>query len=104
MMGSHWNSVQRIDKHYLETHLNRPQCENIKTLYIDKVSYKIIRRHLQKLLNYFVYHIASGLAEGLNNLIATVKKKAYDYRNREYFKLKIFQQDQKYQPLTHTNM
>ena len=65
---------------------------------------RLIKRHLQMLLNYFIHPIASGLAEGLNNLIVTVKKKAYGYRNIEYFKLKIRQQNQKYQLLTHTNL
>ena len=62
----------------------------------------LVKRHLQKLLNYFINPIASGLAEGLNNLIATVRKKAYGYRNMEYFKLKILQQNQKHLLLTHT--
>jgi len=64
---------------------------------------RLIKRHLLQILNYFINPIASGLAEGLNNLIATVKKKAYGYRNMEYFKLKILQQNQKYQLFTHTN-
>ncbi|MDD5581769.1 MAG: transposase [Candidatus Marinimicrobia bacterium] len=55
-------------------------------------------------MNYFVHPITSGLAEGLNNLIATVKKKAYEYRNMEYFRLKILQQNQKHKLLTHTNV
>mgnify|MGYP000994661439 CR=1 FL=1 len=71
---------------------------------------RFIKRHLQKLLNYFIHPIASGLAEGLNNLIAIVRKKTYGYLNMEYFKfivritnlLKILQQDQKYLLLTHT--
>ena len=64
---------------------------------------RLVKRHLQKLMNYFVHPIASGLSEGLNNLIATVKKKAYRYRNMEYFKLKILQQNQKNQLLAHKN-
>lgn len=40
---------------------------------------RLVKSHLQKLLNYFVHPITSGLAEGINNLIATVKKKAYGY-------------------------
>lgn len=64
---------------------------------------RLIKRHFQQILNYFEHPIASGLAEGLNNLIATVKKKAYGYRNMKYFKLKILQQNQKHQLLTHTN-
>jgi transposase len=64
---------------------------------------RLVKRHLLNILNYFINPIASGLAEGLNNLIATVKKKAYGYRNMQYFKLKILQQNQKYQLITHTN-
>ena len=64
---------------------------------------RLVKRHLLQILNYFTNPIASGLAEGLNNLIASVKKKAYGYRNMEYFKLKILQQNQKHQLLTHTN-
>jgi len=64
---------------------------------------RLVKRHLRQILNYFINPIASGLAEELNNLIATVKKKAYGYRNMEYFKLKILQQNQKYQLFTHTN-
>lgn len=65
---------------------------------------RLVKRHFQQILNYFKNPIASGLAEGLNNLIATVKKKAYGYRNLEYFKLKILQQNQKHQLITHTNL
>jgi len=64
---------------------------------------RMVKRHLPKFMNYFIHPIASGLAERLNNLIATVRKKAYGYRNIEYFKLKILQQNQKYRLLTHTN-
>lgn len=75
----------------------------ITTLDPVKKFARLIKRHFQKILNYFEHPIASGLAEGLNNLIATVNKKAYGYRNMKYFNLKILQQNQKYQLLTHTN-
>jgi len=41
--------------------------------------------------NYFKYPITSSLSEGINNVIKTVKKRAYGYRNMQYFKLKIMQ-------------
>ncbi len=41
--------------------------------------------------NYFKYKITSSLSEGINNVIKTVKKRAYGYRNMQYFKLKIMQ-------------
>lgn len=41
--------------------------------------------------NYFKYRVSSALSEGQNNVIKTIKKKAYGYRNMQYFKLKILQ-------------
>lgn len=41
--------------------------------------------------NYFKYKVTSSLSEGINNVIKTVKKRAYGYRNMTYFKLKILQ-------------
>lgn len=43
------------------------------------------------LSNYFNYPITTSLSEGINNVIKTLKRKAYGYRNLEYFKLKIMQ-------------
>ncbi|MCB9061640.1 MAG: transposase [Halobacteriovoraceae bacterium] len=41
--------------------------------------------------NYFKYPVTSSLSEGINNVIKTIKKRAYCYRNMQYFKLKILQ-------------
>jgi transposase len=41
--------------------------------------------------NYFKHRVSSSLSEGMNNVIKTVKKRAYGYRNMAYFKLKILQ-------------
>jgi transposase len=41
--------------------------------------------------NYFKHRVSSSLSEGINNIIKTIKKKAYGYRNMSYFKLKIMQ-------------
>jgi transposase len=41
--------------------------------------------------NYFKHRVSSSLSEGINNVIKTIKKKAYGYRNMSYFKLKIMQ-------------
>lgn len=56
-----------------------------------KTFVKMILRHYRAVMNSCAHRMSSGLAEGLNNLIATVKKNAYGYRNLEYFKLKIRQ-------------
>jgi len=41
--------------------------------------------------NYFRHRVTSSLSEGMNNVIKTIKKRAYGYRNMSYFKLKILQ-------------
>ena len=41
--------------------------------------------------NYFKHRVSSSLSEGMNNVIKTVKKRAYGYKNMSYFKLKILQ-------------
>lgn len=43
------------------------------------------------LKNYFTYRVTNALAEGMNNVIKTLKRSAYGYRNMAYFKLKIMQ-------------
>jgi transposase len=41
--------------------------------------------------NYFYTRITTGLSEAFNNVIKTIKKRAYGFRNMEYFRLKIMQ-------------
>lgn len=43
------------------------------------------------LKNYFKYRVTSALSEGMNNVIKTLKRSGYGYRNMHYFKLKILQ-------------
>jgi len=45
---------------------------------------------LEGILNYFLYPISTAMVEGINNKIKLIKRKAYGYRNIEYFKLKIY--------------
>ena len=41
------------------------------------------------LLAYYDYPISTGPLEGTNNKIKTMKRQAYGFRDREFFKLKI---------------
>lgn len=43
------------------------------------------------IVNYFYEKVTSSISEGFNNVIKTLKRKAYGYKNMEYFKLKIMQ-------------
>jgi transposase len=48
-----------------------------------------LRNHWEKIVNYYTCEITSGPLEGLNNKIKTLKRQAYGFRDKEYFKLKI---------------
>jgi transposase len=41
--------------------------------------------------NYFTYRVTTALSEGVNNVIKSVKRAAFGFRNMDYFKLKILQ-------------
>jgi transposase len=57
---------------------------------------KMLLRWYRGIVSYFYYPVTNSLAEGLNNVIGTVIKKAYGYRDLEYLKLKIMQQQISY--------
>lgn len=50
-----------------------------------------LEAHWRTLKNYFKYRVTSALSEGMNNVIKTLKRAGYGYRNMHYFKLKILQ-------------
>src|SRR3989338_4427811 len=41
--------------------------------------------------NYFTHHVTNGASEGYNNKINIIKRRAYGFKDIEYFKLKILQ-------------
>jgi len=51
---------------------------------------KVIKR-IQKILNWFDDPISNGKAEGINNTIKTLLKRAYGYKNFDYFRMKVLQ-------------
>jgi len=46
--------------------------------------------HSWGILNYFKRPISTGPLEGTNNKIRTMQRQAYGFRDREFFKLKIY--------------
>jgi transposase len=46
--------------------------------------------HRSGVLNYYLYPVSTGRLEGFNNKIKVLKRKAYGYRDTEFFKLKIY--------------
>ncbi|MBO7680171.1 MAG: transposase [Thermoguttaceae bacterium] len=49
---------------------------------------KSLRVHASGILAWFDYQIETGPLKGPNNKIMVIKRKAYGFRNIEYFKLK----------------
>jgi transposase len=50
---------------------------------------RMFMRHKQRILQYFVHRLSNATAEGINNKIQSLVKKAYGYRTRERFKTDI---------------
>ena len=48
-----------------------------------------VQRHLMGIVYHAKFPISSGKVEGINNMIKTIRRKAYGYRDTEYFFLKI---------------
>lgn len=51
---------------------------------------KTLRDHEYGLLAWYDYNISTGPLEGTNNKIKTLQRRAYGYRDREFFKLLIY--------------
>lgn len=54
---------------------------------------KATEKRLHKMLNWFDCPISNGKAEGVNNSIKTLFKRAYGYKDFDYMKLKILQKN-----------
>lgn len=52
---------------------------------------KSILKRMRNILNWFKNPISNGKAEGINNVIKTLLKRAYGYKNFDYFRLKVLQ-------------
>ncbi len=50
-----------------------------------------IKRYLYGIANYFIYRLTNAQSEGFNNKINVIKRRAYGFRDLDYFKLKIIQ-------------
>ncbi len=56
-----------------------------------KLWYTRLAHRWQHVAAYYLAPTTSALSEGVNNVIKMVKRRAFGYRNMEYFKLKIMQ-------------
>jgi transposase len=51
----------------------------------------MMKNHLYGILNYFRYGMTNAIAEGFNTKINIIKRRAYGFKDLEYFLLKIYQ-------------
>ena len=51
---------------------------------------RMMKVHLEKIMNYFVHRITNARAEGINSKIALIEKMAYGFRNKEHLKTAIY--------------
>ena len=66
----------------------RPRSGGISVRMLQQMA-KTLAAHRSGLLAYYDAMITSGPLEGTNNKIKTMKRMAYGFRDREFFKLKI---------------
>lgn len=71
---------------FLDGWIRRASCSGIKML---MQMAKTLAAHRSGLLAYYDVPITSGPMEGTNNKIKTMKRQAYGFRDKEFFKLKI---------------
>lgn len=79
------SEVRALD--FLYKWYKRASASGVKQL--QKVG-NMLMSHRSGILNWFRYQISSGKLEGLNNKIKVLKRKAYGYRDMEFFKLKLY--------------
>src|SRR5512132_2237735 len=71
---------------FLDGWIKRAEASGIKML---QQMARTLAAHRSGLLAYYDVMITSGPLEGTNNKIKTMKRQAYGFRDREFFKLKI---------------
>jgi transposase len=77
---------KRFATTFLDGWIRRAFASGIKIL---QQMAKTLAAHRSGLLAYYDVMISSGPMEGTNNKIKTMKRQAYGFRDREFFKLKI---------------
>ena len=72
---------------FLDDWISRARTSGIRML--QKFAETLVE-HRRGILNYYRYPITTGPLEGTNNKIRTMQRRAYGFRDREFFELKLF--------------
>ena len=82
-----WNQTnKKRARQFLVDWIARARASGVNML---KKFAKTLARHIEGILAYYDYPISTGPLEGTNNKIKTMKRQAYGFRDKEFFKLKI---------------
>lgn len=79
----HRSAAQRV----LDDWIRRAEASGIRTLIRFAHT---LAAHRRGILNYYRYRISTGPLEGTNTKIRVLQRKAYGFRDAEFFKLKIY--------------
>jgi len=83
-----WNCTSRKEsEQYLSGWLKKAWASGVTLI---KKFATMVASHKVGILNYFNHPLTTGPVEGINNKIKVLKRKAYGYRDIEYFKLRIY--------------
>jgi len=93
-----------IIKERMLTFFNEPDELSAKTVFTKigdwiwqadfkplKKWYLNLEKNWETLKNDFEWRVTTSLSEAINNVIKSIKRRGFGYRNRQYFKLKIMQ-------------
>ena len=83
-----WNQKNQTEAQtFLDDWIKRAKSSEIQVL-IDFAD--TLENHKKGILAYYQYPISTGPLEGTNNKIKTLQRQAYGFRDRDFFKLKIY--------------
>src|SRR3989344_3423817 len=77
------NALRRFEK--WKENVNNAQVEEFRKVI------KMMETYWYGIENYFRHRVTNGASEGYNNKINIIKRRAYGFKDIEYFKLKILQ-------------
>jgi transposase len=82
-----WRQTSKANaRKVLEDWLRRANASGVRML---KQFARTLEEHRDGIRAFYDYRISTGPLEGINNKIKTMKRQAYGFRDREFFKLKI---------------
>ncbi len=86
-------SIPSNERKYSTKWIDIARKTNIEAL--DKFS-NMLERRMYGIVTIAKHNISNGRVEGINNLIKTIRRQAYGYRDQEYFFLKIWDASRRY--------